>query len=36
LFYADGYEQLLKKAKGDVKALPVICTEIAGPDDETG
>lgn len=29
------YEQLLAKAKGDVSALPIICTAIQGPDGAT-
>lgn len=29
------YGELLKKAKGDVAALPIICTAIAAPGGET-
>lgn len=28
------YEQFLAKAKGDVAALPMVCTEIPGPGGE--
>jgi hypothetical protein len=30
----DVYEQFLAKAKGDVAALPMVCTEIPGPGGE--
>lgn len=35
LVVSETYGELLKKAKGDVAALPIICTAIAVPGGET-